>query len=132
MIALPNFVQCSHVLAMIEQAGFGEPCSNCQRSYECLANASADSSWRACVHMLDAKDALWPLVHAARDIDQQQCSALESSVHPTAALHSQITRAAGKAAAAEPEIVLVSAPFRCVHDDLAVASTPGASHRRMC
>ena len=131
VLALPIMCMLSFWLQIAKQAGFGEPCSKCQGSSECRANASVDSSWRARVHMLDASDACWPLVRAACDVEQQQCSALESSLHPTTALHSQITRAAGRAAAAEPDIVLVSAPVHCVHDALAVASTPGASQENV-
>jgi hypothetical protein len=94
------------VLWSSEQAGFGGARSNCQ--HDCN---SAGRSSRAHVHLLDAKDACWPLVQAARTADQQPCDGLDACLHPAAALHSQVVGPAGEAAAAEPDIVLVSMSF---------------------
>lgn len=98
------------------QAGFrasdGSVCS-CQRSSACSSSSNTNSHRPACVHLLDANDACWPLVHAARDADQQQADAADASLHPAAALHSQVARAAGDAAAVEPDIVLVGILLMC-------------------
>lgn len=62
----------------------------------------------ACVHLLNAEDARWPLAHAACTVDGMRDSATDADLHPAAALHSQLVRAAGTAAAVEPDIALVS------------------------
>lgn len=68
---------------------------------------NGDSPALACVHLLNAEDARWPLAHAARTAGGRQDSAIDADLHPAAALHSWLARVTGTAAAVEPDIVLV-------------------------
>jgi hypothetical protein len=79
-------------------------------SHSRAARSTCSGSSAVSVHLLSAADSHWPLVAAARKQNPSICgssSSSQSSSATAAGLEDQIRRVAGRAAALQPELVLV-------------------------